>query len=715
MPTWPSVYGRSENPFPFLISRETLATQARLQKAIYNGIVALVTNYPSDPHLRSLLPLPQRALDLMEPSFRAKGTYLPGHYRPDLLHDHLRCHQWVCEINARFPLNGYLCTFFGHETLRHLRESVDQGVDFDLEAIPSLGTVKEEILSHFDLNKPLGILKEKEAGYCAVLLEEILRRSGIPCRVISPKNLRVSGEGRLRDEQGHLDQFLVELHQSEILALPAEIARVLFDPEKVKTLNDVRTIFLVHNKQALAVLGNNEAMAPYLSPSDLLVLRSHLLPTHVVRDLPPEISLDKDEWLLKPSLLGKGEGIIFGKNVDVPTWEAALKAKENQDHILQRYIHQKQFPILSRRQPHLKEDGPEISLSPHTVVGTLLCSNERFLGPGIYRSCPQHDIVAISRGGSMLFPALQPFSPSPSPSSFSSSTSSSTSSYSSTSSPSWDCSLRRASYYQQLLPKGFKPLPLSDEVCFVAQSNQDLSEVSLYQQCLEKHGICLIHVTGGDPDSSFMTSVVHRLGKQNPHSKSHTGIWDVKFDPKQNQKSCARSMTVKEFPFHTDCSFEDPPPRFFALYVVRADKLGGGFTELIDGWKLLKNFTKEEIYALQSTPYLFEVPLEFNKGYHELVGPILSFEKCFRFREDIITPPQNHPMGEHALNRLKEELKKKENHGKLFLPDHTLVLVDNGRFFHGRSVIKDPLRHLKRIRFHPRDHHLIPDFSSLLS
>ena len=47
-------------------------------------------------------------------------------------------------------------------------------------------------------------------------------------------------------------------------------------------------------------------------------------------------------------------------------------------------------------------------------------------------------------------------------------------------------------------------------------------------------------------------------------------------------KLAARSLTDQAFALHTDCSFEDPPPRYFALLAVRADREGGGRSLFLD-------------------------------------------------------------------------------------------------------------------------------------
>ena len=87
-----------------------------------------------------------------------------------------------------------------------------------------------------------------------------------------------------------------------------------------------------------------------------------------------------------------------------------------------------------------------------------------------------------------------------------------------------------------------------------------------------------------DEDSDYLKQLLVSLhknhGHQLPiaHSATRGWFWDVRpsktnFQAGNHQ---ARSETMNEFPWHTDCSYEDPPPRYFALQVLQHDRYGGG-------------------------------------------------------------------------------------------------------------------------------------------
>ena len=80
--------------------------------------------------------------------------------RPDFLHEIESMTPRLCEINARFPLNGYLLTQIGCSAVL---ESPALGANqHGLSRIQTLENVFENLKSMFDLKRPIGILKQKE-------------------------------------------------------------------------------------------------------------------------------------------------------------------------------------------------------------------------------------------------------------------------------------------------------------------------------------------------------------------------------------------------------------------------------------------------------------------------------------------------------------------------------------------------------------------------
>lgn len=137
---------------------------------------------------------------------------------------------------------------------------------------------------------------------------------------------------------------------------------------------------------------------------------------------------------------------------------------------------------------------------------------------------------------------------------------------------------------------------------------------------------------------------------------------------------------------------------------------------------LLSPFARE---CLFSPSYRVAVLPEFVKDpdEKEIVGNLLTTvtmdatdrnptgkgEKAatlLRFREDIITP-MTAPAAE-ALAKLKRVLVGPAARERILdltaesLPRGSIVLLDNGRWIHARNEVRDPKRHLRRVRWDKR-------------
>lgn len=134
--------------------------------------------------------------------------------------------------------------------------------------------------------------------------------------------------------------------------------------------------------------------------------------------------------------------------------------------------------------------------------------------------------------------------------------------------------------------------------------------------------------------------------------------------------------------------------------------------------KVLKHLGKEAVETLSREEFRIEVPPEFENGTKSVIGPVLkpigggeefTKEMKCRYRADII-----HPLTEKATSAL-EDLKKALAQARTdnsdiclnlspeMIPNGTILLMDNGRWLHARNEVKDPERHLRRIRWDARE------------
>lgn len=228
-------------------------------------------------------------------------------------------------------------------------------------------------------------------------------------------------------------------------------------------------------------------------------------------------------------------------------------------------------------------------------------------------------------------------------------------------------------------------------------------------------GIALIDLKFPDTKSKYLEDLVlglcthHNHGPPIGHSATRGWFWDVR--PKERTGHQARSESSLDFPWHTDCSYESRPPQYFALHVLHADRYGGGTLSVLDALEVVRKLGSSTCQSLSRPDFRITVPPEFSKGTHSIDGSLATPAEDgsamhIRFRSDIVKPLSKD--AEDALQKLNRRLEfstELEKEGIKFdftpqiLPDNTLVLVDNSRWLHARTEIKDHKRHLRRMRW----------------
>ncbi|GFF28521.1 hypothetical protein IFM61606_10175 [Aspergillus udagawae] len=266
---------------------------------------------------------------------------------------------------------------------------------------------------------------------------------------------------------------------------------------------------------------------------------------------------------------------------------------------------------------------------------------------------------------------------------------------------------------------GRPPLPhLVASTIDAARNPNHVREVDHHLQTL---GILKVTLQAPDNQSRYLEHLVLSLHKSHghgppiTHSSTRGWFWDVRPNlagmKLQSQEQAARSETMNEFPWHTDCSYEASPPRFFALHVLQPDQCGGGTLSVVDVANLLRLLSPSALQGLTLPEFLIKVPPEFRKGTtRSIVGCVLGTNDIgepirLRFREDILTPLT--ARAESSLTELKHALLQENSLSTLHLtpkdlPKGSVILMDNTRWLHGRSPVRDPARHLRRVRWDAR-------------
>jgi alpha-ketoglutarate-dependent taurine dioxygenase len=213
---------------------------------------------------------------------------------------------------------------------------------------------------------------------------------------------------------------------------------------------------------------------------------------------------------------------------------------------------------------------------------------------------------------------------------------------------------------------------------------------------LKRRGIALVQVEPGDVEGRELRGIVSTLGTADSHHGDGCPIWPVR--PTHAEYGGARSLTMMPFPFHTDGSFEDPPPRYIALYVVREDREGGGTTLVLAVAPLLNRVSDEARHILGSTKFRIRVPTEFDKGVPHRDLPVLLDNCRLRYRREIIDATACTPAQVAAMDRLDDAIASADPM-RLQLRSGMILLLDNALFLHARTEVRDRERHLLRMRF----------------
>ncbi|MCJ1334178.1 hypothetical protein MMC10_010885 [Thelotrema lepadinum] len=279
-------------------------------------------------------------------------------------------------------------------------------------------------MSLFDPAIPLHLLKGQEDGLdIHVFITYVESATSRKPRLITPADLRLipspySRTGNAlhcviaKDAAGNeilerIYQVGLELHQAELLSMGPELLREV----SLCCFNDLRTIFLVHDKRMLGiVLQELQSLVhkqKILTSAQAETLRRGITLTIIPGS--PELSfltrlsewnpIIKDNLLLKPIRSGKGAGIVFGSDVTQEEWISQLERLRDPDIgsnggtcVIQRRIEQPKVDILL-----YPGEGPQNNY----LVGTFMSIHGRYLGLGLWRTSPDR-ICAISRGGAWI-------------------------------------------------------------------------------------------------------------------------------------------------------------------------------------------------------------------------------------------------------------------------------------------------------------------------
>ncbi len=344
---------------PMLISAARYEELRTLQQLLYRAIRFFVMHYDEYEHL---LPLSLKAKRIVE--IAAHRPYRVGTYRPDFvigLDGQIR----VCEIGCRFPLDGFFNA--GVSEVIASRLAAEQGVD---QPPTRYRRFLDHLIEYFGEFAQVRALKSPvDRPMDLRLYTQILEKSGIPCTVHTPGD--IAEQPDLLADAAVIDEF----NQMDLEAFDDAVIDKL---ATANSLNDLRTKFLIHDKRFLSVLSNRAFLASFMTEDEIGFLTQHVAPTYTRAqrpDLWAQAKADKDGWIIKPYLLGKSAGVLAGWVTEEDRWQEAFQSLDIENMVLQPFIRQKRFvaPLEGR-------------MYMDYVVGSFLCFEDEFLGPGRFRA-----------------------------------------------------------------------------------------------------------------------------------------------------------------------------------------------------------------------------------------------------------------------------------------------------------------------------------------
>ncbi|KAL8942521.1 MAG: hypothetical protein Q9216_001622 [Gyalolechia sp. 2 TL-2023] len=410
-PVWPHAFDVKACPHPLIVPQSQLFRLEKVHQLLSSAVTNIVERWWSDEgaHFPDRMPLEPHEEEIPEWMSRLDDRVMPlyrncqGSWRPDFLLDN-RYSQGgfqICEINSRFPFNGLLHTAFLQQAYLEMEDKTKRLAR--LAARPE--DIIDGLFSLFDPSHPLHLLKREETGLdIHQLVEYIESVTGRRPSLITSSDLRlvpcahsITGSSLScvigQDANGGeklevIHQVGLELHQHELAELPPAMLREI----ALRSFNDLRTVYLVHDKRMLGVV---------LEKLDSLVDRQRLfssteanfLRQHMARTIKPGskkmeaiLSLSKHDsdirrdFFLKPIRGGKGQGFVFGTDTTADEWILQLESLQQPDlkagqlkFVVQRRVVQPRFDLLL---------NGTAALQHNHIVSTFIAIQGRYLGLG---------------------------------------------------------------------------------------------------------------------------------------------------------------------------------------------------------------------------------------------------------------------------------------------------------------------------------------------
>ncbi len=380
----PGHHAHFANP-PVVVEEAWLMQLQRMHAALRRALHAVVERYVHDARIRAIYALPP-ALEAIVRQADAY-PYRIGFHRPDLVFDR-EGRPRICEIGARFPLNGWILSDASQRVFsaapayaRFRAQSAQAGFWDVLHAMHPPGSTV--VLVH-----------AREPGSEIFRVREVLQRRGANFLQARPEALSVRGGRIVLEQDGRhwvVDRCILEMDRTELTAFAPEVlARLIEDGHY---FNDVRTLILVHDKRTLAVLWDEAILRDCVDAETIGTLRPWLIPSWVADTQAARDALLErpGEMIAKRNSGGRGIDAAVRSLCGERAWRDLVRQRSG-DYMFQDYLAQRDFrDPASGRMLHL--------------IGMLLCHDSVCYGAGVFRGS-EEAIINVHQGRGRLFAAM---------------------------------------------------------------------------------------------------------------------------------------------------------------------------------------------------------------------------------------------------------------------------------------------------------------------
>lgn len=345
---------------PLAIRPETHDRLRRVQQLYLKCIRHFAENF--NDRYCDLMPVSDRVHEIL--ALARTRPYRPGAYRTDFIvgADHgIR----LIETTCRFALNGFFrCGILALLTDEYL--AAHPGIRKTDVYTPFF----DRLMDYFGpFERVCVLLGWNTAKNESKFFMPVFEAAGFPVERIPAADVPASTH---RFENAAV---IGELSHEELCAFPLETIAALV---RANLLNDLRTVFLIHDKRFFALLHHDGFMREALTPAERDEFRPYLIPTytrHLSPDIWPEARQNKDRWIIKPTNNGMSIDVFAGPLTSAADWEALFASGRADSMVLQEYVPQRKFRGTIAGTP--REDY---------AASTLLFFEDGYYGTGVFRA-----------------------------------------------------------------------------------------------------------------------------------------------------------------------------------------------------------------------------------------------------------------------------------------------------------------------------------------